>query len=270
MSRIVHWTASHSNLGERPVSSQTIVILPLGAQEQHGPHLPLETDTLIARGVCKALEEELHSLDRMQMADVDDVRILPVEPIGYSPEHMDFEGSKTLSYEAALGRWISIGEQLSALGVRRFLLLNAHGGNSPLVSLVCQELRVRCNMLAVGTKWDRFIDEIEVGRTERIYGIHAGRIETSVMLWIAPEDVQMKQALDYPSLQQTLNENFRHLQAYGPHAFGWKMQDLNSSGVTGMASRATAEEGGKLVHRAAVGLCELLHDMLDFRLSWLK
>ena len=254
MSRIVHWTASHSNLGERPVSSQTIVILPLGAQEQHGPHLPLETDTLIARGVCKALEEELHSLDRMQMADVDDVRILPVAPIGNSPEHMDFEGSKTLSYEAALGRWISIGEQLSALGVRRFLLLNAHGGNSPLVSLVCQELRVRCNMLAVGTKWDRII----------------GRIETSVMVWIAPEDVQMKQALDYPSLQQTLNENFRHLQAYGPHAFGWKMQDLNSSGVTGMASRATAEEGGKLVHRAAVGLCELLHDMLDFRLSWLK
>ena len=120
-----------------------VVVLPLGATEQHGPHLPLETDSIIARGICNRL---IAALDQNQ-----DIRFLPVDEITYSLEHMDFEGSQTLTYDQAIEQWIEIGTKAYQAGARKIVFLNAHGGNSPLVSIVIQELRVRYGMLAVAT-----------------------------------------------------------------------------------------------------------------------
>lgn len=248
--------------GEAP-SDQTIIVLPLGATEQHGTHLPFETDTLIAQGVCDRLSKQI---------PVDlDVRILPVEAIGYSPEHMDHAGSKTLAYDEAIERWTQIGEQASKAGVRRFLLLNAHGGNSPLMSIVTQELRVRCSLFAAATSWTRFIKQNGiVSANEEAFGIHGGDIETSVMLALHPELVAMDQARDFPNLQEMLAVNFKHLRAYGPHAFGWKAADLNPLGVTGNAGMATSEKGEALLNLATDGLKQLLQEIAAFDLSLLK
>ena len=265
------FVSSQFELGSEPVTEATIVLLPLGAHEQHGQHLPFDTDTTIADGVCRYVVEHIKELDSMQMNDIVDLRILPTEQVGYSPEHMDFAGSKSLTYGEALERWIDIGDALAKSGVKRVMLMNAHGGNSPLVTIVCQELRVRFGILAVGTKWDRFLTETKfINSSEKLYGIHGGDIETSVMLKLAPHRVDMSKAAYQRNLQEKLLDNFTHLRAYGSHAFGWKMQDLNSKGVVGNAAQATAEKGEKLLREAAAGIVALLHDMMDFRLSWLK
>lgn len=238
----------------------TIAVLPLGAYEQHGPHLPFETDTLIAAGVCRALEGRVEGLD---------IRILPTEPVGYSPEHMDFAGSKTLAYHDAIERWIGVGLACQEQGVRRFIVMNAHGGNVPLVQIVCQELRARSAMLAVATKWDRFVKAAGiVSDEEAAFGIHGGEIETALMLALHPQKVDMEAADNFANLQQSLSGQY--LRAYGAHAFGWMAQDLNPQGVTGNAAAARAKTGENLLEIAANGLAQLCRDVAAFDLAQLR
>ena len=199
------------------------------------------------------------------------MRFLPVESVGYSLEHMDHEGSQSLAFDEAINRWIAIGEQAARSGSRRFVMLNAHGGNSPLMTIVAQELRVRFSMLAVATSWTRFIKESGVVSTnEQSFGIHGGDIETSVVLALKPDLVDMNAAKDFPNLQEALALEYKHLRAYGPHAFGWKAADLNQFGVTGNAGMATAEKGEALLSLAVEGISELLSEVSDFDLSLLK
>ncbi|GEO85412.1 MULTISPECIES: creatininase family protein [Alphaproteobacteria] len=234
-----------------------IAVLPLGAHEQHGPHLPFETDTLIVEGVVARLAERLP-------ADLP-VTFLPAEPVGYSIEHMDVAGSKTLAYQEAVDRWLSIAGDLSRKGIRKLVMLNAHGGNSPLMTIVATEARVRFGMLAVATSWTRFgLPQGVISPEEKAIGIHGGEIETSVMLALNSERVAMDKAKNFPSRQSVYASRFTHLRAYGPHAFGWKMSDLNRQGVTGNAGAATAEKGEKLITHAVGGLIELLRDVQAF------
>lgn len=238
-------------------TSDWIAVLPLGAHEQHGPHLPFETDTIIAKGIACAVAERL--------PEGLPVTFLPVEPVGYSIEHMDFKGSKTLSFDEAVKRWVGIGEKLSSQGIRKMMILNAHGGNSPLMTIVATELRVRFNMFCVATSWTRFIVSGDVvSHEEKAYGIHGGDIETSVVLALEPEAVDMKRAENFPSFQERLSQENKYLRAYGSHAFGWKAQDLNAQGVNGDASVATAAKGEALIAQAANGLAELLEEMYRF------
>lgn len=241
-------------------NASSIVILPLGATEQHGPHLPFETDTIIAQGVTDRAKALLPaSLD---------ATFLPAEPVGYSIEHMDVAGTRSLSYAEAIGRWTGIGADLHARGVRRFVMLNAHGGNSPLMTIVATELRVRLGMLAVATSWTRFgYPPTLVPERERALGIHGGFIETSVMLALRPDLVDMAAASDFASRQAEYERDFRHLRAYGPHAFGWKMSDLSPEGVVGDAASASAQAGEAILDHAARGFVELLEDVAKFDLS---
>jgi creatinine amidohydrolase len=237
--------------------SVTIAVLPLGAHEQHGPHLPFETDALIAGAVA----------ERLAKAATDDitVEVLPVEPVGYSVEHMDIDGTRTLSFDEAINRWIGIAGDCAERGIRRLMLLNAHGGNSPLLTIVATEARVRFNMLVVATSWTRFgVPDGIISPDDKAYDIHAGDIETSVMLALRPELVRQEAIRDFPSRQKEFAGRFKHLRAYGPHAFGWKMSDLNSDGAAGKASQASAAKGEALLAHAVGRLRELLTDMAQF------
>ncbi|WP_117195768.1 creatininase family protein [Rhizobium terrae] len=234
-----------------------IAVLPLGAHEQHGPHLPFETDTLIAAGLVARL---IPALPR----DLS-VTFLPVEPVGYSIEHMDVAGTRTLAFDEAVNRWLGIAGDLNAQGIRKLVLLNAHGGNSPLLTIVATEARVRFGMLVVATSWTRFGQpEGWIAPEDKATDIHGGDIETSVMLALWPEKVDMAKAENFSSRQSDFARDFKHLRAYGPHAFGWKMSDLNEKGVAGNAAAATAERGEQLVTHAVRGLVELLEDVAKF------
>lgn len=244
----------------RPRSDDPIAVLPLGAHEQHGPHLPFETDTIIAEGIAARA--------RSLLPAGLDVRFLPAESVGYSIEHSDVAGTRTLSYGEAIERWLAIAETLHRDGVRKLILLNAHGGNSPLMTIVATEARVRFGMLCVATSWTRFGAEAGiVTAEEKALGIHGGDIETSVMLALAPQLVDMAKARDFPSRQRAFIGDFTHLRAYGPHAFGWMMRDLNADGVTGNAALATAEKGEAMIERAARGFISLIEDVARFDLA---
>lgn len=236
-----------------------IAVLPLGAHEQHGPHLPFETDAIIAEGI----------VERLIAACPGDltVEFLPVEPVGYSIEHMDVGGTLSLGYHEAVERWLGIAAGLAAQGIRKFVMLNAHGGNAPLMTIVATEARVRLDMLAVATSWTRFgLPDGIIAPEAKAIDIHGGLIETSVMLALRPDLVEMEKAGDFSSRQSVFAREFTHLRAYGPHAFGWKMTDLNTEGVAGNAAAATAEIGERILAHAIEGIIELLRDVQAFDL----
>ncbi|MBD9373573.1 creatininase family protein [Rhizobium sp. ARZ01] len=240
-----------------------IAVLPLGAHEFHGPHLPFETDWLIADAI----------VDRLIAALPTDLSVtfLPTEQIGYSPEHLDVAGTKSLSYDEAVERWLGIAAGLSQQGIRKFVMLNAHGGNSPLMTIVATEARIRYGMLAVATSWTRFGQpDGWIAPEDKAIDIHGGDIETSVMLAIHPESVKHDKAARFSSSQSDFARDFRHLRAYGPHAFGWKMSDLNPEGAAGNAAAATAERGEQLLAHATTGLAELLQDIKSFDVNTLR
>lgn len=242
------------------IPDNVIAVLPLGAHEQHGPHLPFETDTIIAEGIAARLSEAL--------PEHINARFLTTEPVGYSIEHMDVEGTRTLAFSEAVNRWIGIGENLCAANIRKLVILNAHGGNSPLATIVATELRARLGMLAVATHWTRFgIAEELISADEKHLDIHAGYIETSVMLALAPEQVQMDKAQNFHNAQQDFISNNQYLRAYGPHAFGWMMSDLNKQGAAGNALRANAADGEKMIAHAVQGLTGLMEDVHRFDIS---
>jgi creatinine amidohydrolase len=229
----------------------------LGAHEQHGPHLPFETDALIAAGLVSRLKAE--------MPAALPVTFLPVEPVSYSVEHMDVAGTRTLAFDEAVGRWLGLAEELHGNGIRKLVLFNAHGGNSPLLTVVATEARIRFGMLAVATSWTRFGQpEGWITPERKAIDIHGGDMETSVMLALWPNKVDMSKADNFGSRQTEFASRFRHLRAYGPHAFGWKMSDLNEKGVAGNAAAATAERGEALVAHAVKGMIELLEDVARF------
>ena len=236
-----------------------IAVLPLGAHEQHGPHLPFETDTLIADGV----------VDRVIAARGElPVTFLPTEPVGYSIEHMDVAGTRTLSYKEAVERWLGIAARLHAQGIRKFVMLNAHGGNSPLMTIAATGARARYDMLAVATSWTRFGQpEGWIDPVAKSIDIHGGDIETSVMLALHPDKVDRARAEAFASRQTDWQARFAHLRAYGPHAFGWRMRDLNPKGAAGNAAAATAERGEQLLEHAVSGLLALLSDVDAFDLA---
>ncbi len=236
-------------------TARWIAVLPVAAIEQHGPHLPVYTDTCIAEGmIARAIELLPEDLP---------VTFLPVQAVGKSNEHVSSPGTLTSSWETTTRLWLDIAESVARAGVEKLIIVNAHGGNVPMIDIVAREMRVRHDILAVGTAWARFghPDGLPTG-DEGLYGIHGGEIETSIMLHLRPDLVRMEHAIDFQSSQLGFLDEFVHLRAHGPSQFGWKAQDLNPAGTVGNAAIATAEKGRAVVdHQAAafVALCRDVH-----------
>jgi len=241
--------------------SRIVAILPVAAIEQHGPHLPVSVDTTIVEGVVR------HTVE--QMPEDLPALILPTMPVGKSDEHIDFPGTLTLSAGTLAQMWFEIGASVHRSGVRRMILINAHGGQPQIMETVCRRLRVELDMFAVGAQWFGFTDISDLfDAQERHHGIHAGEIETSLMRYLCPQHVNMDLAENFTTLSQTLEARGGMLAPEGGAvSFGWKMQDLNPKGAAGNASAADAGRGRLIVERAASAFLKLVREVADYPLT---
>ncbi len=240
-----------------------IAVLPLAATEQHGPHLPLGVDAVIADAylgrVRDLLPPELP------------VTFLPMQKIGQSDEHLAYPGTLTLSVAAVIRAWTEIGESVHRAGVVKLVLVTSHGGNVQAMDLVARDLRARLRMLVVTCGWHRFgYPEGLFEAAERRHGIHGGDIETSLMLAGKGETVRMDKAANAPPASVAIEREFKWLNFHRPAGFGWMTQDLHGSGAVGDASAATAQKGEAALAHGARAFVELLHDIDRFDLARFK
>lgn len=253
--------ADHTTEDFRALDPERVIaVLPVAAVEQHGPHLPVATDTAIADGMVREVVRLLPAASQ--------VLFLPTQQVGKSNEHIRSPGTLTLTWETAVRAWTEIGESVHRAGVRKLVIVNSHGGNVDVVSIVARELRVRLGMLAVATQWSR------LGKPPGLYtdqelavGIHGGDFETSLMLHFRPELVRMEKAQNFQPATLEIARTFDILRPTGFHAFGWIAQDVHPAGVCGDASLATAAKGKASAEHAAGEFVKLLRDVERFALS---
>lgn len=257
-----YWSDYTSEEFSRLDREQIVAVLPVGATEQHGPHLPLSVDAAIASGIVAATIERLPETSK--------ALFLPTLPIGKSNEHGRFPGTLTFSAQTLIAMWCEIGDCVAASGVKKLVLLNSHGGQISTMDIVARELRIKHGMMVFSVNWfGQGMPEGVYSEHELRHGIHAGDMETSVMLELHPELVDMSKAQNFATLTETFARDFKHISLAGGAKPGWQVQDMNPHGAAGNALAATAEKGRKTIDYAADRLVELLGEVERAPLSWL-
>lgn len=233
------------------------VVWPFGAFEQHGPQLPLGTDALFAD---RLLDQVLAALPTALP-----IWRLPVQSLGFSPEHQSFPGTLSLPAELLIAQITCIGAQLADAGFQRLVLFNAHGGQIALLQVAARQLRASRPELAVLPcfLWSgpTGIGEL-LPEPERSQGLHAGLAETSLMLQLAPELVGPERPID-GVLPEPPPAGWS-LEGAVPEA--WLTADLSSSGVVGDSRGANQGLGAALEQRLVEGWCGLFTALLGS--SW--
>jgi mycofactocin precursor peptide peptidase len=188
-----------------------VVLIPVGSTEQHGPHLPLDTDTVIATAVARALADEL------------DAYVAPELSIGASGEHQDFPGVISIGTSALTTVLVEVGRSLS-LWAGRIVFVNGHGGNLSAVTTACSQLVAEAHAVA-------WVPCSSAGDA------HAGRTETSLMLHLARSLVRLDRR--EPGNTTPLRQLMPQLVASG-------VRTVSPNGVLGDPTKATAAEGAAI------------------------
>lgn len=239
---------------ERFLDERSIIIQPVGAIEQHGPHLPFNTDLVIAEAVSSALVE--------RHGDEFDLWLLEAMPYSKSNEHAWSSGSVWFGPETMLKMLDDLGRSIATLPAERLVFLNGHGGNSSLLNVACRELRLHHGLRtflahpAVPPDQGGASSEAEHGM-----GIHGGLRETSMMLHLRPDLVDMSVA--GRRIPEGLIEN-RHVRFGGSVSFGWLSNDWFDEGYIGDATGATAEMGAADFDAAVAQLAEAMAEVRRF------
>lgn len=237
-------------------AAATVAVLPLGATEQHGPHLSLGVDTVLADGIVAA------SLPLLPAGLP--VLFLPTQQIGLSPEHARFAGTLTLSAETVIRMWKEIGAGVARAGVKKLVLFNAHGGHVGAMDIVARELRAAHGLIVYSVSWFNLPlgdAGAQFGAGEHRFGVHAGEIETSMMLALAPQQVRMGEAKNFRSTSEQRAAGYAILGNGKSAKLGWAMEDYNAQGAAGNAAAATAPRGQAVVDAAAQQLALLLAEV---------
>ncbi|MBA4114572.1 MAG: creatininase, partial [Verminephrobacter sp.] len=250
-------TRDFAHLQASPLAAQAVAVLPVAAIEQHGPHLPLSVDATLLQGVVDA------ALPRLPAGLP--ALFLPPQVVGLSTEHLAYPGTLSLSPATVIALWTEIGACVARAGVQKLLLLNGHGGQVSVMDIVARELRQHHGLLVYSSSWFSLPLPGDVqalfSAQEHRFGIHAGEIETSMMLHLAPATVRMDQARDFRSSSQDRAERYALLGNGKSAKMGWAMQDYHPAGAVGNAAGATAEKGRAVVQAAGAQLALLLQEL---------
>ncbi|MGB3612529.1 MAG: creatininase family protein, partial [Elainellaceae cyanobacterium] len=236
--------------------ANTVIVQPIGAVEQHGPHLPLIVDAAIATAVLGQALEKLEP-------DIP-VYALPTLHYGKSNEHWGFPGTITLSATTLSAMLTEMAESIYRAGFRKLVFLNGHGGQPQILDIVARDLHQRYPDFLVFPLfvWNAPNTAAELlTPKERALGIHAGDAETSVLLSLLPQQVHMDRAVaEYPPEQDS-----SLLSMEGKLPFAWTTRDLSRTGVVGDATTATREKGDRILASVSDGWVTVLQDIYRFQ-----
>ena len=258
---IPFWHAQTTTDTAELAQRDPVVVLPLAAIEQHGPHLPLSTDLDIGLGVlaeaCRRLPTGVP------------VSVLPPQTSGSSREHTQFPGTLSLDPELVAETIRQHGAAVAATGIRRVVLFNSHGGNAGPLDLAALALREEYGLLVVKASYFAFSRPAQVSLpdSEWRHGLHGGALETAMMLHLRPDLVRKGAIQTFRSLGHDLQASMRRLGPEDEASFAWLASDLNPAGVTGDATLATPAMGAQLVGHYGQVLAEVIRDTHTFPLD---
>ncbi|MEN9384279.1 MAG: hypothetical protein RL323_1422 [Pseudomonadota bacterium] len=249
---------------------RTVAILPLGATEQHGPHLPLSVDTDLLEGIL--LETGQHLSPDLP------VYLLPSLAVGYSPEHQAFAGTLTLRPETTLQLWSDIAESVARAGVRKLVLFNTHGGHTGMMDVVGRQLRSRFGLMVYSVSWFNLplLDDVgadlntQISAQEHRFGIHGGQVETSMMLALRPDRVRLTRAEQFHSTSEARAAQYPVLGNGRSAKLSWMAQDYHPGGAVGNAALANQQLGQQLISAAGRAFASLLSEVVALPLSTLR
>jgi creatinine amidohydrolase len=237
-----------SELGS--LSRDTLVVMPTASIEQHGPHLPVGTDSYIGEAIASALDRELEGR----------LLILPAQRLGCSEHHMAFPGTLTLQHETFEDVILDVLDSMVRQGFRRFLILNSHGGNQAIGGVIAEKAAHRwTDAQVVFTSWWRVAAEPLKNLVEGAFPSvgHACEFETSLMLALHPDLVNMALAVDDGLPPRA--EPLQHDLLRGPAAaLAIPMHRLTQHGVYGRPTLATAEKGRRILQETVAALRDLI------------
>jgi creatinine amidohydrolase len=260
---IRYWQSLTTSDVPRAVDRDPVVIMPIAAIEQHGPHLPLSTDLDIGMGLLAS------AFGRLE--DDFPAWVLPPLPVGASDEHMRLPGTLSLAPDTLSRIIYQYGAALSASGVRRLVLSNSHGGNRAALSNAGLRLRRKHGMLVVKVSYFEFPppEMVMLAPSEWRHGLHAGALETAMMLHLRPDLVRLEEIRDARPLGAELEATMRRLTPEGAASFSWLAEDINRTGVAGNAQQADAAKGKLLVAYYGEVLADVIRDTRAFPLEQL-
>lgn len=259
-------TQHFARLAASPMIDRVVAVLPVAATEQHGPHLPVSVDTTLVNGVINASLAHLPS-------DLP-VLFLPTQQVGKSNEHIRFPGTLTLSAQTLISVWMELGACVARAGIKKLVLLNSHGGQLGVMDIVARDLRSAHDLIVYSTNWFTLPLGDEVmglfPAREHRFGIHAGDMETSMMLALREKYVDMAKAQDFRSSAEDRAASNPILGNGSSAKLGWQMQDYNPFGAAGNAAAANAEKGRTVIDAAARQLAQMLQEVSELPLTTLN
>jgi creatinine amidohydrolase len=236
------------------ITESSIIIQPIGAVEQHGPHLPLSVDHVIVHEAAEALVD--------QYGDESDLWLLPTLSVSKSNEHAWSAGTLWLSANTMLAVLDDIARSIGTTATQRLVFLNGHGGNSSLLNVACRDIRLAYGLMTFLVH--PFVPPDQGGASpdsELGMGIHGGHQETSVFMHLRPDLVHLDRATR--AVPSGLAEN-RHVKFGGSASFGWLSNDFSAEGHIGDPTNASAEEGERLFSAAVQLLGEQMAEIATF------
>ena len=240
-----------------PDKPNTVIVLPAGSTEQHGPHLPCSVDTVIAAGVMG------HALARLPQT----VPAFALAPITYgkSEEHLHFPGTVTLDGPALLQTCVQVAESVYRMGFRKLLIVNAHGGQPQVMEMAAREMRLRHGDYVVLPHFVWRVPHVAgqfLSDREKRLSMHAGHAETAIMMALLPHSVHMQHAVaNYPPELPS-----RVWSPDGRPPCAWTAADFGTSGVIGDPLPATPEQGQLILDSLADSWAQGIQDL--HQLQW--
>lgn len=253
MTEVLLAKMTHEDVAERLKEGYDIAIVPTGSTEQHGPHLPLDTDIFDCYEIVK----------RAAMKVADDVKPVVAPPLyyGYSWHHMDFPGSITLREEVFIDVVTDVCKSLAHHGFKKILIVNGHGANNDPLHMVRYRIKTETDVFILDLYWFNLVRDLikDLKEAKEFYSFHAGELETSVYLYLCRDKVRMDRAADLRP-KVPLAEYVKTRIVKIPLRF----KEVTEHGNYGYATLASKETGKKIVDTAVERLAELLRKIRAF------